>query len=77
MTAADVEVAFETHKDAVYGFAWRMSGSAAEAEDITQEVFVTLLRHPDRFDAGEEGETSTADYYARYAAPSAGQARDS
>ncbi len=28
-----------------------MSGSAAEAEDITQEVFVTLLRHPDRFDA--------------------------
>jgi len=29
-----------------------MSGSAAEAEDITQEVFVTLLRHPDRFDAG-------------------------
>jgi RNA polymerase sigma-70 factor (ECF subfamily) len=52
LTTADVEVAFETHKDAVYGFAWRMSGSADEAEDITQEVFVTLLRHPDRFDAG-------------------------
>ena len=28
-----------------------MSGSVVEAEDITQEVFVTLLRHPDRFDA--------------------------
>jgi RNA polymerase sigma-70 factor (ECF subfamily) len=27
-----------------------MSGSSAAAEDITQDVFVGLLRHPDRFD---------------------------
>jgi RNA polymerase sigma-70 factor (ECF subfamily) len=27
-----------------------MSGSAAGAEDITQDAFVALLRHPDRFD---------------------------
>src|SRR6185503_17470727 len=27
-----------------------MSGSAAAAEDITQDVFVALLRHPGRFD---------------------------
>jgi RNA polymerase sigma-70 factor (ECF subfamily) len=26
-----------------------MSSSAASAEDITQDVFVALLRHPDRF----------------------------
>ena len=28
---------FETHKDAVYGFALRMTGSADAAEDIAQE----------------------------------------
>src|SRR5262245_7228011 len=27
-----------------------MSGSAAAAEDITQDVFMGLLRHPDRFE---------------------------
>lgn len=49
MTDADFQTAFEQHKDVVYRFAWRMSGPAA-AEDITQDVFVSLLRHPDRFD---------------------------
>jgi RNA polymerase sigma-70 factor (ECF subfamily) len=47
---AELQVAFDQHKDAVYRFAWRMSGSAAAAEDITQDVFVALLRYPDRFD---------------------------
>jgi RNA polymerase sigma factor (sigma-70 family) len=49
VTDADFQAAFEQHKDVVYRFAWRMSGPAA-AEDITQDVFVSLLRHPDRFD---------------------------
>ena len=49
MTDAEFQAAFEQHKDAVYRFAWRMSGASA-AEDITQEVFVVLLRHPERFD---------------------------
>ena len=49
MTDAEFQAAFEQHKDVVYRFAWRMSGPAA-AEDITQDVFVSLLRHPDRFD---------------------------
>jgi RNA polymerase sigma-70 factor (ECF subfamily) len=52
VTDAEFQAAFEQHKDAVYRFAWRMSGSAAAAEDITQDVFVGLLRHPDRFDPG-------------------------
>ena len=52
MTDAEFQAAFEQHKDAVYRFAWRMSGSASAAEDITQDVFVGLLRHPDRFDPG-------------------------
>jgi RNA polymerase sigma-70 factor, ECF subfamily len=50
MTDAELQAAFDQHKDAVYRFAWRMSGSPAAAEDITQDVFVALLRHPGRFD---------------------------
>jgi RNA polymerase sigma-70 factor (ECF subfamily) len=50
VTDAEFQAAFDQHKDAVCRFAWRMSGSASAAEDITQDVFVGLLRHPDRFD---------------------------
>jgi RNA polymerase sigma-70 factor (ECF subfamily) len=50
VTDAEFQAAFDQHKDAVYRFAWRMSGSAAAAEDITQDVFVGLLRSPDRFE---------------------------
>ena len=50
MTDAELQAAFDEHKGPVYRFAWRMSGSPAAAEDITQEVFVALLRHPRRFD---------------------------
>ena len=50
MTESDFRSAFEQHKDAVYRFAWRMCGSAAAAEDIAQEAFLTLLRQPVRFD---------------------------
>jgi RNA polymerase sigma-70 factor (ECF subfamily) len=50
VTEAEFQNAFEEHKDAVYRLAWRMSGSSRAAEDITQEVFMALLRDPDRFD---------------------------
>jgi RNA polymerase sigma-70 factor (ECF subfamily) len=50
VTDAEFQAAFDQHKDAVYRIAWRMSGSPAAAEDITQDVFVGLLRHPNRFD---------------------------
>jgi RNA polymerase sigma-70 factor (ECF subfamily) len=49
VTDAEIQAAFEQHKDAVYRFAWRMCGSASAAEDITQDAFMGLLRHPDRF----------------------------
>jgi RNA polymerase sigma-70 factor, ECF subfamily len=49
VTDAELQAVFDRHKDAVYRFAWRMAGSAA-AEDITQDVFIGLLRYPDRFD---------------------------
>jgi len=35
---------------AIYRFALHMSGSATVAEDVTQEVFMALIREPQRFD---------------------------
>src|ERR1700674_506144 len=35
---------------AIYRFALHMSGNAAMAEDVTQEVFMTLIRQAKRFD---------------------------
>jgi len=35
---------------AIYRFALHMSGSPETAEDVTQEVFMTLMRDPGRFD---------------------------
>jgi RNA polymerase sigma-70 factor (ECF subfamily) len=57
MTESDVRTAFEQKKDTVYRFAWRMTGSPSAAEDITQDVFLSLLSQPDRFDSsrGELG----------------------
>jgi RNA polymerase sigma-70 factor (ECF subfamily) len=51
MKARDFRQAFEEHKDAVYDFALRMTGSTATAEDLAQDCFLELLRHPGRFDA--------------------------
>lgn len=51
MTEPEVRDAYHDHKDAIYRFAWRMTGSAASAEDIVQECFLSLLRNPDGYDA--------------------------
>ena len=50
MTDAAILAAWYGHKGAIYRFAWRMTGSASIAEDVLQEVFLALLRAPDRFD---------------------------
>jgi len=42
---------FEHHRDAVFRLAYRLTGAQQVAEDATQECFLALLRHPDRFDA--------------------------
>jgi len=36
---------------AIYRFALHMSGNRAMAEDVTQEVFMALIREPQRYDA--------------------------
>jgi RNA polymerase sigma-70 factor, ECF subfamily len=50
VTDSELNAAFEEHKDAVYRFAWRMMNSAPAAEDVAQEVFLSLLRVHGRFD---------------------------
>ena len=47
---SELKAAFEEHKDAIYRFAWRMTDSAVAAEDVAQDVFLSLLRQPGRFD---------------------------
>lgn len=41
---------YERHRDAVFRFAYRMLGDSAQAEDVTQECFLSLVRRPDAFD---------------------------
>ncbi len=42
--------AYRRHGGAVYGLARRVLHNGAEAEDVTQEVFLRLWNEPDRFD---------------------------
>jgi RNA polymerase sigma-70 factor (ECF subfamily) len=48
---------FDEHRRGVYGTALRILGNAAQAQDVTQDVFLRLWRRPDTFDArrGELG----------------------
>jgi RNA polymerase sigma factor (sigma-70 family) len=46
----EIRAAYYDHKDAIYRFAWRMTGSATVAEDILQECFLSLLRNPAGYD---------------------------
>jgi RNA polymerase sigma-70 factor (ECF subfamily) len=53
MRAGDEDAFAQLYREkhpAIYRFALHMSGSAAVAEDVTQEVFMALIRDPERFD---------------------------
>jgi RNA polymerase sigma-70 factor (ECF subfamily) len=47
--AAFVEL-YERHWRAVYSYAWLLTRSVPDAEDITQECFLALIRKPAAFD---------------------------
>jgi RNA polymerase sigma-70 factor, ECF subfamily len=49
---------YRTHEGAVFRFALSMSGDRAAAAEVTQDVFVWLLHHPDSFDPAR-GELSS------------------
>lgn len=53
MMAGDEEgftLLYRRRQPSIYRFALHMSGNTATAEDVTQEVFMTLIRDPRRFD---------------------------
>lgn len=55
MLAGDEEafaLLYQRRQGGVYRFALRMSGSTTIAEDVTQEVFLALMREARHFDAG-------------------------
>src|SRR4051794_4571732 len=43
--------AYDEHARGVYGVALRVLGSAAQAQDVTQDVFLRVWRNPGRYDA--------------------------
>jgi RNA polymerase sigma-70 factor (ECF subfamily) len=49
---------YRTHHPVVFRFALSMAGDRAVAADVTQDVFVWLIRHPDSFDPAR-GELSS------------------
>ena len=50
MRAADAAAIFDRHHLAVFRFLRRMTGTAPDAEDLTQEVFLRVVRALDAYD---------------------------
>ena len=48
-SSASFEALYKEHRRKVYGLCLRMTRNTAEAEDLTQEVFVQLLRKVESF----------------------------
>jgi len=46
-------VLYERHRDPLFRFLRRYSGSAELAEDVTHDCFVSLIRAPSRYDPGQ------------------------
>src|SRR6266853_3916253 len=44
-------VLYRRHQAAIYRFALRMTGNAWASEEIVQDVFMTLMRDPKKYDA--------------------------
>jgi RNA polymerase sigma-70 factor (ECF subfamily) len=50
MSVPDLAGVFERHHLAVFRFLRRMTGSASAAEDLTQEVFLRVIRGAERYE---------------------------
>lgn len=50
MEEAAFRRAFREHKDSIYAFTYRLTGSSAAADDLTQDCFLELFLKPERFD---------------------------
>ena len=44
----EVDALYEEHRQFLWGLCYRMTGSAADAEDVVQDTFVRVLEHPPR-----------------------------
>lgn len=53
VSKAEFKSIFEAHQNAVYGFAWRMTGSPGVAEDVAQDTFLLLLKSPGNYSAAK------------------------
>ena len=49
---------YERYRDRVYSFSYRMLGVQSNAEDVTHEVFLVLIQHPEKYEA-ERGSVLT------------------
>src|SRR5712692_8554539 len=61
--SAGLEALFQEHNDRVFRTAHRVTGSAADAEDVLQTVFLRLARGPESPEISENAES----YFARAA----------
>ena len=51
MTDVEFRETYGRHKDMLYRFAWRMTGSAGTAEDLVQDCFLMLWRNQAAYEA--------------------------
>jgi RNA polymerase sigma-70 factor, ECF subfamily len=52
----ELEALFQSHHDRVFRTAHRITGSAADAEDVLQTVFLRLVRGQENYDLSENAE---------------------
>ena len=46
---------YERHRNAVFGFAYRILGSVEVAEDVTHDCFLSLIKRPGDYDPSRSG----------------------